>query len=218
MAMDQRSRWLLVLRFVLKYCGLRADEIAKLFPNLFGQPSALLVPSDSETSQAQQKLKIGVVLSGGQAPGGHNVICGIYGEDQSCGQFDFVIVCGGSCGWVHSLLGVADYLQDLAKGSTLYGFRGGPAGIMKCKYVELTSEYIYPYRNQVRVLDMIFFFFLTSYKPFQCEAFYCNSVWSYLNSSWGKCVIHHLSCIEFSVRSAQWVCVCGDVEGWSIVL
>lgn len=42
-----------------------------------------------------------------------------------------------------------DYLQDRAKGSTLYGFRGGPAGIMKCKYVELTSEYIYPYRNQV---------------------------------------------------------------------
>ncbi|KAG5094572.1 hypothetical protein JHK84_050160 [Glycine max] len=41
------------------------------------------------------------------------------------------------------------YLQDLAEGSTLYGFRGGPAGIMKCKYVELTSDYIYPYRNQV---------------------------------------------------------------------
>ncbi|KAF3451776.1 hypothetical protein FNV43_RR07872 [Rhamnella rubrinervis] len=95
------------------------DEIAKLFPNLFGQPSALLVPCDSETSQAPQKLKIGVVLSGGQAPGGHNVISGIY-----------------------------DYLQDRAKGSTLYGFRGGPAGIMKCKYVELNSEYIYPYRNQ----------------------------------------------------------------------
>ena len=44
---------------------------------------------------------------------------------------------------------VLDYLQDLAEGSTLYGFRGGPAGIMKCKYVELTSDYIYPYRNQV---------------------------------------------------------------------
>ncbi|GMN36410.1 hypothetical protein TIFTF001_005994 [Ficus carica] len=95
------------------------DEIAKLFPNLFGQPSAVLVPSDSDASQAQPKLKIGVVLSGGQAPGGHNVITGIF-----------------------------DYLQDLAKGSTLYGFRGGPAGIMKCKYVELTSDYIYPYRNQ----------------------------------------------------------------------
>lgn len=48
---------------------------------------------------------------------------------------------------------VLDYLQDRAKGSTLYGFRGGPAGIMKCKYVELTPEYIYPYRNQVRPFD-----------------------------------------------------------------
>lgn len=43
----------------------------------------------------------------------------------------------------------ADYLQDHAKGSTLYGFKGGPAGIMKCKYVQLTAELIYPYRNQV---------------------------------------------------------------------
>lgn len=44
---------------------------------------------------------------------------------------------------------VVDYLQDRAKGSILYGFRGGPAGIMKCKYVELTADYIYPYRSQV---------------------------------------------------------------------
>ncbi|ONI09862.1 hypothetical protein PRUPE_4G014600 [Prunus persica] len=95
------------------------DEIAKLFPNVFGQPSALLVPSDSDSALPQQKLKIGVVLSGGQAPGGHNVISGIF-----------------------------DYLQDRAKGSTLYGFRGGPAGIMKNKFIELNSEYIYPYRNQ----------------------------------------------------------------------
>ncbi|KAK4755089.1 hypothetical protein SAY87_008846 [Trapa incisa] len=93
-------------------------EIAKLFPCLFGQPSAQLLPC-REPVVSEKKLKIGVVLSGGQAPGGHNVICGIY-----------------------------DYLQDRAKGSTVYGFRGGPAGVMKCKYVELTSEYIYPYRNQ----------------------------------------------------------------------
>ncbi|KAG5005674.1 hypothetical protein JHK85_024216 [Glycine max] len=93
------------------------DEIAKLFPHLFGQPSAALARSDA--AQTQKKLKIGVVLSGGQAPGGHNVISGIF-----------------------------DYLQERAPGSTLYGFKGGPAGIMKCKYVELTSEYIYPYRNQ----------------------------------------------------------------------
>nr|XP_027062920.1 pyrophosphate--fructose 6-phosphate 1-phosphotransferase subunit beta-like [Coffea arabica] len=96
------------------------DEIAKLFPNLFGQPSAMLVPGDSSGAlSSNQSLKIGVVLSGGQAPGGHNVICGIF-----------------------------DYLQERTKGSTLYGFRGGPAGIMNCKYVELTTDFIYPYRNQ----------------------------------------------------------------------
>ncbi|CAK9181686.1 unnamed protein product [Ilex paraguariensis] len=95
------------------------EEIEKLFPCLFGQPSAMLVPGDSGEFKSGPSLKIGVVLSGGQAPGGHNVISGIF-----------------------------DYLQDHCKGSTLYGFRGGPAGIMKCKYVILTSEYVYPYRNQ----------------------------------------------------------------------
>ncbi|MFS7905042.1 putative diphosphate--fructose-6-phosphate 1-phosphotransferase [Helianthus anomalus] len=93
------------------------DEIAKLFPSLFGQPSATLVPGES--NEPRTPLKIGVVLSGGQAPGGHNVISGIF-----------------------------DYLQERCKGSTVYGFRGGPAGIMKGKYVVLTPEYIYPYRNQ----------------------------------------------------------------------
>ncbi|KAG4142929.1 hypothetical protein ERO13_D06G157700v2 [Gossypium hirsutum] len=95
------------------------DEIAKLFPNMFGQPSSMLVPNGVDNIGSDQKLKIGVVLSGGQAPGGHNVICGIF-----------------------------DYLQERAPGSTLYGFKGGPAGIMKGKYVELTADYIYPYRNQ----------------------------------------------------------------------
>lgn len=56
-----------------------ADEIAKLFPNLFGQPSSTLVPG--EGLKKDQGLRIGVVLSGGQAPGGHNVISGIFGED-----------------------------------------------------------------------------------------------------------------------------------------
>lgn len=122
-------------------------EIAKLFPNLFGQPSAMLVPSDC-VLPSDQKLKIGVVLSGGQAPGGHNVISGIFGADR----FDLL---GSLVLWTF-IIGIndlsffsADYLQNHVKGSTLYGFRGGPAGIMKCKYVELDSEFIYPYRNQV---------------------------------------------------------------------
>ncbi|KAB2004003.1 hypothetical protein ES319_D11G168100v1 [Gossypium barbadense] len=91
-----------------------ADEIANLFPNLYGQPSVSLVPGQSEVKG--QSLKVGVVFSGGQAPGGHNVI--------------------------------TDYLQERARGSTLYGFKGGPAGIMSCKYVKLTADLIYPYRNQ----------------------------------------------------------------------
>lgn len=56
-----------------------ADEIAKLFPGLYGQPSVSVVPDQSASSSAP-KLKIGVVLSGGQAPGGHNVISGLFGE------------------------------------------------------------------------------------------------------------------------------------------
>ena len=59
---------------VLKY----VDEIAKLFPSLFGQPSAVLQPSES--NDPASALKIGVVLSGGQAPGGHNVISGMFGK------------------------------------------------------------------------------------------------------------------------------------------
>jgi hypothetical protein len=54
--------------------------------------------------------------------------------------------------------GGEDYLQDRAKGSVLYGFRGGPAGIMKCKYVELNADYIYPYRNQVKLWFFMFLF------------------------------------------------------------
>nr|GEX20519.1 pyrophosphate--fructose 6-phosphate 1-phosphotransferase subunit beta [Tanacetum cinerariifolium] len=92
------------------------DEIAKLFPKLFGQPSASL---NAGGSLPEASLKIGVVLSGGQAPGGHNVISGIF-----------------------------DYLQKRTKDSTMYGFRGGPAGVMKGKYVKLTDEFVYPYRNQ----------------------------------------------------------------------
>lgn len=56
------------------------DEIAKLFPSLFGQPSAMLKPCDPSGALPDKSLKIGVVLSGGQAPGGHNVISGIFGN------------------------------------------------------------------------------------------------------------------------------------------
>lgn len=64
-------------------------------------------------------LKVGVVLSGGQASGGHNVITGLF-----------------------------DALKSIHPESRLYGFLNGPAGIPKKKYIELTKEYIAPYRNQ----------------------------------------------------------------------
>lgn len=98
------------------------EDIKALFPNLFGQPSVDLLADTSAAPGSEKKaepLRIGVVLSGGQAPGGHNVIAGIF-----------------------------DYLQQNVPGSILFGFKGGPAGIMKGKYVEITSEFLYPYRNQ----------------------------------------------------------------------
>lgn len=69
------------------------DEIAKLFPNLFGQPSATLVPSGSDTVLPNQKLKIGVVLFGGQAPGSHYVISIIfdYLQDRAKGNICMVL-------------------------------------------------------------------------------------------------------------------------------
>ncbi|XP_044470549.1 pyrophosphate--fructose 6-phosphate 1-phosphotransferase subunit beta-like [Mangifera indica] len=66
---------------VILVCQNIHHEIKKLFLNLFGQPSARLVPNDVDKLPADQKLNIGVVSSGGQAPGGHNVISGIFGED-----------------------------------------------------------------------------------------------------------------------------------------
>ncbi|CAI5477384.1 unnamed protein product [Closterium sp. Yama58-4] len=94
------------------------EEIAKLFPSLYGQPSVKLVPAGASAAPATP-ITVGVVLSGGQAPGGHNVIAGLF-----------------------------DYLQEKVPGSKLLGFLGGPAGVMKCKYVEITAEFLYPYRNQ----------------------------------------------------------------------
>ncbi|KAG5545622.1 hypothetical protein RHGRI_017944 [Rhododendron griersonianum] len=99
----------------LQESRLNVDLLVKLPQN----PSAILVPGSLPKAALDERLKIGVVLSGGQAPGGHNVICGIF-----------------------------DYLQGRTNGSTLYGFKGGPAGIMKCKYIELTTDFIHPYRNQ----------------------------------------------------------------------
>lgn len=51
------------------------DEVKRLFPNTYGMPVIEFVPGEKRTAM---KMNVGVILSGGQAPGGHNVICGIY--------------------------------------------------------------------------------------------------------------------------------------------
>jgi diphosphate-dependent phosphofructokinase len=92
-------------------------KICSLFPHLAGRP--LLQAEKAKRGASAAALRIGVVLSGGQASGGHNVIVGIH-----------------------------DCIKKLSPGSKLYGFLDGPGGIVAGKYRELTSELLDPYRNQ----------------------------------------------------------------------
>lgn len=93
-----------------------ADEIKTLFPQTFGSPLIETVEGSSEKNASP--LNVGVVLSGGQAPGGHNVICGLY-----------------------------DALKKSHPDSKLIGFLGGPSGILENKTVEMTDSIIDEYRN-----------------------------------------------------------------------
>ena len=90
-------------------------EIKALFPNTYGMPVVEFVPAESENREA---INVGIILSGGQAPGGHNVISGLY-----------------------------DGVKSLNKESKLYGFLMGPGGLVDHKYVEFTDEFIDEYRN-----------------------------------------------------------------------
>ncbi len=110
----------------LEHLGLRAsspselkegcESIKQLFPRTYNQGPILFAAGEPEAKSA--RLRVGVVLSGGQAPGGHNVIAGLY-----------------------------DALKELHPGSTLLGFRGGPAGILKNETIEITAALIDNYRN-----------------------------------------------------------------------
>jgi len=91
------------------------DQIKALFPNTYGMPVVEFVPADSENNAP---INVGIILSGGQAPGGHNVISGLY-----------------------------DGVKSLNKSSKLYGFLMGPGGLVDHKYVEFTDEFIDEYRN-----------------------------------------------------------------------
>ena len=91
-------------------------EIKELFPNTYGMP----IVTFEEGSQLEnvKAFNVGVILSGGQAPGGHNVISGLF-----------------------------DGIKRINKDSKLYGFLGGPSGLVDHKYIELTSSIIDEYRN-----------------------------------------------------------------------
>lgn len=92
------------------------EEIKALFKNTYGKPTVTFQTStDSVPSEIRN---VGVILSGGQAPGGHNVIAGLY-----------------------------DALKQANSENNLYGFLGGPSGIIEGKYVEFNDEFINDYRN-----------------------------------------------------------------------
>lgn len=91
------------------------EEIKKLFPNTYGMPLVEFVPGDEAHDT---KMNVGVILSGGQAPGGHNVICGLF-----------------------------DALKKLNPANRLYGFLMGPGGLVDHNYMEITADFINDYRN-----------------------------------------------------------------------
>ncbi|MBN1901032.1 diphosphate--fructose-6-phosphate 1-phosphotransferase [Candidatus Sumerlaeota bacterium] len=93
-----------------------ARQIKEIFPKTFGQP--ILKLAKGKGPKIQKPLSVGVVLSGGQAPGGHNVI-----------------------------VGISDGIRAIHPKSRLYGFKGGPKGIFTEKYVELDPELLNEYRN-----------------------------------------------------------------------
>jgi pyrophosphate--fructose-6-phosphate 1-phosphotransferase len=92
------------------------DAIRKLFPNTYGMPIVQFVKGVERKSYPP--IHVGVILSGGQAPGGHNVIAGLF-----------------------------DGIRDLNPESRLFGFILGPDGLIRHKYMELTANIIDEYRN-----------------------------------------------------------------------
>ena len=91
-------------------------EIKALFPNTYGLPELKFEKNSNPT--AGKPVNVGVILSGGQAPGGHNVICGLF-----------------------------DGIKKIHRDSRLFGFLMGPGGLVDHKYIELTSAIINEYRN-----------------------------------------------------------------------
>jgi len=91
------------------------EEIKKLFPNTYGMPVVEFEPASEANTK---KMNVGIILSGGQAPGGHNVITGLF-----------------------------DQVKKLNPENRLFGFILGPGGLVDHNYMELTKEIIDEYRN-----------------------------------------------------------------------
>ena len=92
------------------------EKIKALFPNTYGKHE-ITFQKGSNTSQAKKQV-VGVILSGGQAPGGHNVVCGLY-----------------------------DALKATNPENVLYGFKGGPSGLIEDDYLVFDDAYIDQFRN-----------------------------------------------------------------------
>ena len=92
------------------------EQIKELFAKTYGNP--VVTFKTTGNSKSSPVKNVGVILSGGQAPGGHNVIAGLF-----------------------------DALKQANKENKLYGFLGGPSGIIDGKYVEITKDFIDKYRN-----------------------------------------------------------------------
>ncbi len=92
------------------------EKIKALFPNTYGKKE-ITFQKGANTSEAKKQI-VGVILSGGQAPGGHNVVCGLY-----------------------------DALKATNKENELYGFKGGPSGLIEDDFIVMTDEYIDQFRN-----------------------------------------------------------------------
>ena len=92
------------------------EKIEKLFPNTYGKKEITFVKGKNKSENKKQI--VGVILSGGQAPGGHNVICGLY-----------------------------DALKKSNEDNQLFGFKGGPSGLLEDEYVIFDDEYINQFRN-----------------------------------------------------------------------
>ncbi|MDI9456044.1 MAG: diphosphate--fructose-6-phosphate 1-phosphotransferase [Spirochaetota bacterium] len=93
-----------------------SEAIASLFPNTYG--ASIVSYAKGENSDAKSVRNVGVILSGGQAPGGHNVISGLF-----------------------------DAMQAANPENRLYGFKGGPSGILKDDYRIIDAEYLAAFRN-----------------------------------------------------------------------